>query len=84
MPRAIQERVERNAAGVLFPFCSEEGLEIEVFFLMDQMNQGYQDAMSIPSSRRHRFVLKKVEQMKEHNANVERANSAARSRSRRR
>ena len=49
---------------------------------MDQMHQSYEGAMSIPSSRRHRFVLKKVDQIKAHNAQIESANSKARSRSR--
>ena len=49
---------------------------------MDHLHQSYQAAMSIPSSRRHRFVLKKVEQIKDHNAKMESANSKVRSRSR--
>jgi len=50
---------------------------------MDQMHQSYPDVISIPSSRRHRFVVKKVEQIQAHNAAVDRANTAARSRSKR-
>lgn len=46
---------------------------------MDQMHQSYQAAISIPSSRRHRFVLKKVAQIQQHNAAVEKANARARS-----
>jgi hypothetical protein len=53
-----------------------------VFFLMDQLHQPYQDAMSMPSSRRHRFVAKKVEQIEKHNASIEAANARARSKSR--
>jgi len=53
-----------------------------VFFLMDQVHQSYQAAMAIPSSRRHRFVKKKVEQIEKHNANIEAVNSRARSRRR--
>jgi len=47
---------------------------------MDQANQSYLAAMAIPSSRRHRFVATKIEQIEKHNASMEAANSRARSR----
>jgi hypothetical protein len=46
------------------PFGSLESLESEIYFLVNNMRQGYTDVMRMPYSRRKRFVDLKLTELK--------------------
>jgi hypothetical protein len=50
-----------SASKGFFSFASAESLEEEVFILMEIWNQGYNEVLDIPWSRRYRLFRKKEE-----------------------